>query len=106
MSKQKLLILKGNYVHISHNDWVFHRDKIISVVLRPAIFHWKWPYIMEVAYAKKWSESYMVGGTMFFPITEHHDIKQYKMKLLDEEKLFEWQKEWKKIDIPVINKVS
>jgi len=76
-------------------------------VLRPAHFYWRWPYVMEVVYAKKWSESYMCGGTSFkVPFTEHHDTKEYTMKVLDRETLFTLQKEWKEIDVAVVNKVT
>ena len=99
------LFVKGRYVHIPRYDWVFKKNKILRVVLRPSIMYWRYAYMMEITYAKQWSESSMVGTTHFMlPITDHHDTKDYVLKLRDRETVQYWHRAWEEIDVHVRNK--
>ena len=111
MSRSRLLELKGRYVHIPMENWVFKKNKIICVTFRSSFLYWKYPYMMSILYAKQWSESTMIGvgegkNRVMFPITSHHDTLTYKLKILHRSSIERYQDEWESIGVKVENKVS
>lgn len=71
-----------NYIRICGN--ILNADKVIHVGARNSHLYWRHPYIMELQYAKQWTETdYVnVGGKASYsiPINTHHDSMWFKYK--------------------------
>ena len=63
--------------------------------------------MMEILYAKQWSDSIMVGATNFMaPLTTHHDTKTFGLKIQNESNIEKYENEWKSIGVKVENKIK
>lgn len=71
-----------NYVRIYGN--IFNADKVLHVGVRNSHLYWKHPYILELQYAKQWTETdYVnVGHKVSYsiPVNTHHESMWFKYK--------------------------
>jgi hypothetical protein len=77
--------MASRYIKIAGN--LFNREKVLHARARNSYLYWKYPYVVEMNYAKKWTEtSYMnVGRNPGFsvPISSQHETMDYSWKYLE-----------------------
>ena len=113
LSKPSLYTVKGTHVHATINGeaLAWNTEKMVNVRFRPSIFHIKYPFIMELRYARRWTEtvhSVVVVGKTTIPTTHYVDreTKDYHVKLLTDDHVKEWADVWVRFGVTVESKID
>lgn len=86
------------YIRICNS--IFNTHKVLNVKIRNSYFYWTNPYIMEIEYSKRWTETYYVNvgskNTSYsVPIQEHHESADYAYKYKEYSEIMKIYNEFK-----------
>lgn len=84
-----------------------NKHKITQANFRNSLIYWQYPYKLDIAYSKPWTESYMFRvGRVSIPITDHYEYKYLSIEIEKKSEVEMYKKMLIESNVPVTDSTS